>query len=93
MLKEHFNKEPSRGVNPDEAVAYGAAIQAAIIGGMMEDDNNSPTIVDINALTLGIETSGGVFAPIIKRNTVIPTKKSQMYVPIRLFPSGIGDSC
>lgn len=80
MLKEHFNKEPSRGVNPDEAVAYGAAIQGAIIGGMMDGEENSPTIVDINALTLGIETSGGIFTPIIKRNSVIPTKKSQTYV-------------
>ncbi|KAJ3505454.1 hypothetical protein NMY22_g17582 [Coprinellus aureogranulatus] len=79
MLKEHFNKEPSRGVNPDEAVAYGAAIQAAIIGRMMDDEDNSPTIVDVNALTLGIETSGGIFTPIIKRNSVIPTKKSQIF--------------
>ncbi|TFK25540.1 heat shock protein [Coprinopsis marcescibilis] len=78
MLKEYFGKEPSNAVNPDEAVAYGAAIQGAIIGGHLEDDS-SITILDVNALTLGIETTGGVFAPIITRNTIIPTKKSQIF--------------
>ncbi|KAG2015877.1 heat shock protein [Coprinopsis cinerea AmutBmut pab1-1] len=79
MLKEYFGKEPSTGINPDEAVAYGAAIQGAVVGGMKDDDPNAVTIVDVSALTLGIETTGGVFSPIIKRNTVIPTKKSQIF--------------
>jgi heat shock protein 5 len=80
MLKEYFKKEPSRGINPDEAVAYGAALQAAVVGGMTVNEDDSITVVDINPLTLGIETTGGIFTPLIKRNSVIPTKKSQMYV-------------
>jgi len=58
-------------------VAYGAAIQAAVVGDMMEHCDSAVTVIDVNALTLGIETTGGIFTPIIKRNTVIPTKKSQ----------------
>ncbi|KAF6760079.1 heat shock protein [Ephemerocybe angulata] len=79
MLKDYFRKEPSRGVNPDEAVAYGAAIQAAIIGGMMKPEDDGVTIMDVSALTLGIETTGGIFTPIIKRNSIIPTRKSQIF--------------
>ncbi|KAF8198005.1 heat shock protein 70 family [Pholiota molesta] len=78
LLKEYFGKEPSRGINPDEAVAYGAAIQGAILAGV-EGDTSVVTLLDVNSLTLGIETTGGVFAPIITRNTVIPTKKSQIF--------------
>jgi heat shock protein 5 len=78
LLKEFFNKEPSRSVNPDEAVAYGAAIQGAILAGVM-GETSDVTLLDVNSLTLGIETTGGVFAPIIPRNTVIPTKKSQIF--------------
>lgn len=80
MLKDFFGKEPSRGVNPDEAVAHGAAMQAAIIGGMLVQEDDSILIMDVTALTLGIETNGGIFTPIIRRNTNIPTKKSQVYV-------------
>ncbi|XP_047988493.1 endoplasmic reticulum chaperone BiP-like [Leguminivora glycinivorella] len=76
LVKEYFNKEPSRGINPDEAVAYGAAIQANIISG---EDNEAMVILDINPLTLGIETVGGVMTKLIPRNTVIPTKKSQIF--------------
>jgi heat shock protein 5 len=76
LLKDYFGKEPSKSINPDEAVAYGAAVQGGIISGA--DDNNI-ILIDVNPLTLGIETTGGVFTPIIKRNTIIPTKKSQMY--------------
>ncbi|TFK44512.1 heat shock protein 70 [Crucibulum laeve] len=77
MLKEYFGKEPSKGINPDEAVAYGAAVQGAILSGVkgMEEIG----LVDVNPLTLGIETTGGVFTQLIKRNTIIPTKKSQIF--------------
>ncbi|KAF9484523.1 heat shock protein 70 [Pholiota conissans] len=78
LLKEFFGKEPSKGINPDEAVAYGAAVQGAILAGV-EGETTSVTLLDVNSLTLGIETTGGVFAPIINRNTVIPTKKSQIF--------------
>ncbi|KAG6920083.1 hypothetical protein DXG01_010151 [Tephrocybe rancida] len=77
ILKEYFNKEPSKGINPDEAVAYGAAVQGGILSGVK---GSAPVIlIDVNPLTLGIETSGGVFTPIINRNTIIPTKKSQIF--------------
>jgi len=75
MLKDYFGKEPSQNINPDEAVAFGATIQAAILSGQVD----GITVLDVNSLTLGIEVDGGAFAPIIKRNTVIPTKKSQIF--------------
>ncbi|XP_041368976.1 endoplasmic reticulum chaperone BiP-like [Gigantopelta aegis] len=79
LLKEFFDdKEPHRGVNPDEAVAFGAAAQAGVIGGEDTSDHDM-LILDINSLTLGIETVGGVMSTIIKRNTAIPTKKSQIF--------------
>jgi len=77
LLKEYFGgKEPSNGINPDEAVAYGAAIQ----GGILSSEVGTEDVVLINVcpLTLGIETTGGVFTKLIARNTVIPTRKSQM---------------
>jgi len=77
MLHDFFGKEPSRSINPDEAVAYGATIQAAILSGYYEED---ATLIDVNSLTLGIETTGGVFAKLIDRGTTLPTQKSQMYV-------------
>ncbi|CEF64352.1 Heat shock cognate 71 kDa protein [Strongyloides ratti] len=78
LIKEFFNgKEPSRGINPDEAVAYGAAVQGGVISG--EDKNSGIVLLDVNPLTLGIETVGGVMSKIIPRNTVIPTKKSQVF--------------
>ena len=70
-------QEPNRGVNPDEAVAYGAAVQAGILGG--HDETNELLVLDINPLTLGIETVGGVMTKLIPRNTPIPTKKSQIF--------------
>ncbi|KAI3420382.1 Heat shock 70 kDa protein C [Globodera pallida] len=77
LLKEFFNgKEPSRGINPDEAVAYGAAVQAGVISG---EENSEIVLLDVNPLTLGIETVGGVMTKLITRNTVIPTKKSQIF--------------
>merc|ERR1712131_207145 len=78
LVKEFFNgKEPSRGINPDEAVAYGAAVQAGVLSG--EEDTGQIVLLDVNPLTLGIETVGGVMTKIIPRNTVVPTKKSQIF--------------
>ena len=75
VVKEFFGKEPNKSVNPDEVVAVGAAIQAAIISGEVKD----VLLLDVTPLTLGIETLGGVMTPLIPRNTTIPTKKSQIF--------------
>ncbi|KAK2184224.1 hypothetical protein NP493_276g02011 [Ridgeia piscesae] len=78
LVKEFFSgKEPSRGINPDEAVAYGAAVQAGVLSG--EEDTGEIVLLDVNPLTMGIETVGGVMTKVIGRNTVIPTKKSQIF--------------
>ncbi|KAF7688479.1 hypothetical protein HF521_013286 [Silurus meridionalis] len=78
LVKEFFNgKEPSRGINPDEAVAYGAAVQAGVLSG--EEDTGNIVLLDVCPLTLGIETVGGVMTKLIPRNTVVPTKKSQIF--------------
>ncbi|XP_001604460.2 endoplasmic reticulum chaperone BiP isoform X2 [Nasonia vitripennis] len=78
LVKEFFGgKEPSRGINPDEAVAYGAAVQAGVLSG--EQDTDAIVLLDVNPLTMGIETVGGVMTKLIPRNTVIPTKKSQIF--------------
>ena len=77
LLKEFFGgKEPCKGVNPDEAVAYGAAVQGGIIRG---EDKGLPTVIDANPLSLGIETVGGVMTTLIKRNTGMPSKHSQVF--------------
>ncbi|KAH9911205.1 heat shock protein 70 family [Fomitopsis serialis] len=77
LLKEYFGKEPSKGINPDEAIAYGAAVQGGILSG--DKDFGDIVLVDVCPLTLGIETTGGVMTKLIARNTVIPTRKSQIF--------------
>ena len=74
-VRQFFGKEPHKGVNPDEVVAVGAAIQAGVLGGEVKDI----LLLDVTPLTLSIETLGGVATPLIERNTTIPTKKSQIF--------------
>jgi heat shock protein 5 len=80
LIKDFFNgKEPNRGINPDEAVAYGAAVQGGILGGQASEETKDLLFIDVTPLTLGIETVGGVMTKIIPRGTVIPSKKTQTF--------------
>lgn len=77
LLEEFFHKKATKGINPDEAVAYGAAVQGGVLSG--ENGANEIVLLDVNPLTLGIETTGGIMTKLINRNTPIPTVKSQIF--------------
>lgn len=80
MVTEYFNgKEPNKSINPDEAVAYGAAVQAAVVGNVQDEEIKNLVLLDVTPLSLGLETVGGVMTVLIPRNSTIPTKKTQIF--------------
>ena len=82
LLKEYFNKEPSKGINPDEAVAYGAAVQAAVLTGQTSDKTADLLLLDVAPLSLGVAMQGDVFGVVVPRNTPIPTNKSRTFTTV-----------
>jgi molecular chaperone DnaK len=85
LVKEIFNKEPHKGVNPDEVVAVGAAIQGSVLAGERKD----VLLLDVTPLTLGIETEGGVLTPLVEKNTTVPTEKKQVFSTAADNQSGV----
>lgn len=79
MVQDYFNKEPNKSINPDEAVAYGAAVQAAVVTNSSDEEIKNLVLLDVTPLSLGIETVGGVMTVLIQRNSTIPTKKTQTF--------------